>query len=287
MLLTYFLPEKGNGTFVLHAVAIDIAGHETLLGSKRIKCDNANSTNPFGTIDTPEQGGIASGKEYLNYGWTLTPLPNTINKNGKSITIWVDGKALGHPVYNQYREDIERFFPGFNNSGGAAGYFYMNTESLTTGIHTISWSVVDNEGNAEGIGSRYFSVLNTGATTKSQTSLSMSMEMNNFPETHSIDVYKGFNLSSGKTVIVPDSNGVFYIQIEETNRVEIHFPSAISLLSTLPVGSSLESNEGIFYWQPGPGFIGTYRFEFIRTVRNNKIKKSIVEIEILPRFKKN
>ena len=36
----------------------------------------------------------------------------------------------------------------------------IDSTTLSNGVHTISWGVTDNAGNAEGIGSRYFTVLN-------------------------------------------------------------------------------------------------------------------------------
>jgi hypothetical protein len=36
----------------------------------------------------------------------------------------------------------------------------IDTTTLANGVHTIVWGVVDNNGNAEGLGSRYFWVLN-------------------------------------------------------------------------------------------------------------------------------
>jgi hypothetical protein len=35
-------------------------------------------------------------------------------------------------------------------------------------------------------------------------------------------------------------------------------------LRALPIGSSLDRG-GTFYWQPGPGFLGTYQLLFVRT----------------------
>ncbi len=67
MLLTNFLPNGGNGIFTLLAYATDMEGHETLLGTKIIMCDNANAVKPFGAIDTPAQGGTASGSAYLQF----------------------------------------------------------------------------------------------------------------------------------------------------------------------------------------------------------------------------
>jgi len=61
MLLTNFLPNQGNGTFKLYAIATDTEGNAVTVGSKTITCDNAHAVKPFGTIDTPDQGGSASG----------------------------------------------------------------------------------------------------------------------------------------------------------------------------------------------------------------------------------
>jgi hypothetical protein len=40
------------------------------------------------------------------------------------------------------------------------GYYYLDTTTLSNGLHTIAWTVTDNAGNAQGIGSRYFNVQN-------------------------------------------------------------------------------------------------------------------------------
>jgi len=158
MMLTNFLPNGGNGTFTLTAYAVDRDGHRVALGSKRITCDNAHATLPFGAIDTPSQGGAVSGSSYVNFGWALTPQPATIPMGGSTLWVWVDGAPLGHPTYNQYREDIATLFPGYTNSVGAIGYFPLNPSSLAEGVHTIAWSARDDLGREDGIGSRYFSV---------------------------------------------------------------------------------------------------------------------------------
>jgi uncharacterized protein YkwD len=160
MLLTNMLPGQGNGTFTLHAWAVDAEGHETLLGWKTITCANASATKPFGAIDTPAQGATVSGTAYVQFGWALTPQTASIPTNGSTITVYIDGVAVGHPVYNQYRTDIATLFPGFANSGGAVGYLVINTTTLANGLHTIAWSVTDSLGRSEGIGSRYFWVFN-------------------------------------------------------------------------------------------------------------------------------
>lgn len=160
MLLTNFLPGGGNGTYTLQAVAIDSSGHQTPLGSKTITVDNANAVKPFGAIDTPVQGGVASGDRFVNWGWVLTPLPNSISTGGSTIDVWIDGVKVGHPVYNIYRSDIASLFPGYANSDGAVGYFIIDTTQYEDGVHTIQWTASDSGGNSDGIGSRYFIIRN-------------------------------------------------------------------------------------------------------------------------------
>jgi hypothetical protein len=96
----------------------------------------------------------------VNFGWALTPNPNTIPLDGSIMDVYVDSIVVGHPVYNNFRSDIASFFPGYANSNGAVGYFMLDTTTLTNGVHTIAWVVRDSAGNASGIGSRYFTVVN-------------------------------------------------------------------------------------------------------------------------------
>jgi hypothetical protein len=64
MMLTNFLPNGGNGIYKIHAIATDREGRKTNLGSKTIFVDNANAVKPFGAIETPGQGGTASGSRF-------------------------------------------------------------------------------------------------------------------------------------------------------------------------------------------------------------------------------
>ena len=96
----------------------------------------------------------------MNFGWALAPQPNGIPVDGSTIMVYIDGVAVGHPVYNNYRSDIATLFPGLANSNGAVGYYVIDTTTMANGLHNIAWGVVDDHGNATGIGSRYFWVLN-------------------------------------------------------------------------------------------------------------------------------
>ena len=51
------------------------------------------------------------------------------------------------------------------NGSGAIGVFNLDTTKLTNGLHTIAWSVTDDHGRADGIGSRFFTVQN-GASSR-------------------------------------------------------------------------------------------------------------------------
>lgn len=158
MMLTQSLPD---GTYTIYAVVTDNTGNRINLGSKTISIDNADTVKPFGAIDTPEQGGIASGSKYHVQGWVLTPPPNKVPENGSTISVYIDGKFVGHPVYNVYREDIARFFPGYANSNGALAYITIDTSRYRNGVHSIHWTVTDSGGNTDGIGSRFFVISNS------------------------------------------------------------------------------------------------------------------------------
>jgi beta-lactamase superfamily II metal-dependent hydrolase len=168
MLLTNMLPNQGNGTFTLSAFIRTLDGANVFLGSKTIVASNASATTPFGTIDTPGQGQSVSGT-ITNFGWALTPQPNIIPIDGSTISVYVDDVFRGHPTYHNFRSDISLLFPGYANSGGAVAYFSLDTTTLSNGVHTIAWGVVDNAGRSAGIGSRYFTVANGATSTLAET----------------------------------------------------------------------------------------------------------------------
>jgi uncharacterized repeat protein (TIGR01451 family) len=236
-MLTNFLP-NGNGPFKLHAIAHNKGGNSTDLGTKTIIVDNVHASKPFGTIDTPGQGGAASGNAFVNFGWALTQNPYGIPTNGSTISVVIDGQNVGHPTYNQFRSDIANLFPGLVNSNGAVGFFYIDTTALNPGVHTISWNVFDNAGHGDGIGSRYFSVFNSG----------------------------NGSIAEPEAPMEPAKSHPHAIEIEEVGQVELPLGamSGYQLVNgehrPLPIGSSLK--RGVFYWQPGPGFLGEYHLVF-------------------------
>jgi hypothetical protein len=293
MMLSNFLPDGGNGTFRLYAVATDTSGHEEILGTKTITCDNANAVKPFGAIDTPAAGGTASGSTYRNQGWVLTPMPNNIPTDGSTIDVYVDGVNLGHPLYNMYRSDIAALFPGYANSNGALAYFDIDTTQFSNGLHTIAWTAVDSAGNSDGIGSRYFTVQNTSGNRKHGA---WSMEHGGGLQgtadvsTEPVEMVKGYKRNGEAQTIYPDDNGMINIEINQLERVEIHLvhPHHSSFIThhsrSLPIGSTLDMARGIFYWQPGPGFLGRHHLVFIESTQHGKMKRKRIVINITPQI---
>ncbi|MDQ1355138.1 MAG: hypothetical protein QG657_5448 [Acidobacteriota bacterium] len=277
MLLTNFLPNGGNGTFILYAIAKDSEGTQVTLGSSTITCDNANAVKPFGAIDNPGPGGSASGTAFRNQGWALTPMPNSISNDGSTINVYIDGVAKGHVVYNLSRADIAALFPGYANSSGAGGYFDFDTTRYTDGIHTIAWVATDSAGNGDGIGSRYFAVQNSGGTSDLRL---MS------PENETL------NIPLDKSAPGIFQEEPMLLETRELERVEINlgfkcrgYLEVGDRVKSLPVGSTLDSEKGIFYWQPGPGFVGDYQLQFVGfdSVTGEIVRKQ-VNIRILPKF---
>jgi hypothetical protein len=309
MLLTYFLPH-GNGTFTIHAIATDLEGNQVTLGTKTVIVDNTHTVKPFGAIDTPAQGGTAWSSDYVNFAWALAPQPSTIPVDGSTITVWVDGVPYGKPVYNSYRPDIAVLFPGYNNSEGAGGYLHLDTTSYENGVHTISWSVGDDAGNIDGIGSRYFTIKNAGKTASQDKSTARDVNPALVPLDYSspILVKKGYKQNITPHERYPGESGNITIAIKELERLEIHFsgetrgsgplstfpgPHANKRmgylvvgrqLRALPPGSVLDIEGGIFYWMPGPGFVGTYRFVFLEGKPDGEWRKIFITVNILPQY---
>ena len=305
MLLTYGLPAQGNGEYRLHAFAEDKEGNQFLLGSKTIYCDNAHGQKPFGTIDTPAQGGEVSGSTFVNFGWVLTPLPNMIPIDGSTINLFVDGVDLGHPTYNNYRPDIALQFPGYLNTGapeagGPVGYYYLDTTKYTNGVHTIHWVATDDGGRIDGIGSRYFNIINTG------TAVPASVQSINLDQADSYEsvmnlpvsfeprnMKRGFNLKTEPEVVQLDNYGTIHIEIREVEGIEVDLGKGRSYrgylvvgdeLRLLPIGSTLDARTGKFSWMPGPGFVGTYDLVFIEEDNFGVTIRIPIQMTIKPKF---
>lgn len=274
MLLTNMLP-LGDGDYSLYARLTDVEGNTVLLGPRTISVDNTNAVKPYGALDTPMQGGIVSGTDYVNFGWALTPRPNYIEKDGSTIDVWVDGIKLGHPVYNVFRSDIAQLFPGYFNSQGAIGYFVIDTTGYSNGVHTIQWTVTDSGGNKEGIGSRYFTISNTSNISSTARTAATAIVESDIPDFLNVPLRRSRR-----------------IETNELERVVISFDRGIRNLNgysivngrlrSLPAGITCDPENESVYWLPGPGFLGVHELMFfIEDNQGNYYREELI-INIVP-----
>ncbi len=304
MLLTNCLPNEGNGTFTIFADGIDLEGNRKMLGYRTITCDNANAVKPFGTIDLPFPGRIASGKKFWNVGWLLTPQPDEIPGDGSTIDLYIDGvKQSNQAVYNVYRPDVLERFPGYANSEGSLASFYIDTTNFENGVHTIHWIVADDNGDAEGIGSRYFRILNSGtASAASRVRLNSPGIFEEIPIDRStpVEIAKGHRGEPEYHPLYPGEDGDIAVEIEELELLNIRLNIPGNGISSgqstysgclmvgdrprrLPVGSTLNTETGVFSWGPAPGCFGLYRLAFIETGPMGRMNKRLVNVRIVPK----
>jgi hypothetical protein len=293
MVLTNMLPGQGNGTYSLELHAVDRELHSTSIGVRTFTCNNALATKPFGAIDTPTQGGTASGANYVNFGWALTPMPKTIPTDGSTMNVFVDGVSLGHPTYNNFRSDIATLFPGYNNTNGAVGFRVIDTTALANGLHTIAWTVTDNQGSSQGIGSRYFTVSNSSGSMTAAASASSidTASIATLPIDRSpVQGRRGWDPDAPWRSFATSSSGRALVRAEEVSRVQLRvgprgqgvrfdgYLQTADGVAPLPVGSVLDASTGEFTWAPGVGFIGNYDLTFVRSVDGRAVDRRDVRV---------
>jgi hypothetical protein len=295
LMLTNFLPNLGNGTFRIHAYADDVEGRTTLIGSRTITCTNSTATTPFGAIDTPDQGATVSGI-VNNFGWVLTRSPARADPPNGTVTVLVDGVAVGSPGSWGSRPDLTSLFPATTYGGitNALGVFALNTTTLSNGLHTIAWVVTASDGQSAGVGSRYFIVQNAGAGV--EEALSDQGDIDSAPQDRSpIAARRGYDLSSPFHGYSVGESGRTTVYGEEVDRFELALgaPAPGTTLTAylrtnggfaaLPAGSHLDEESGVFVWQPGVGFLNSYDFVFVRRDGARAIARQEVRLVINPK----
>jgi hypothetical protein len=290
LVLTNMLPSQGNGTFTLHMYAFDQEGYQTPLGSRVITATNSTAIEPFGAIDTPAQGETISGSNYANFGWVLSRVRRADPPGGGTVTVYIDGVAVGSPVGWTSRSDLNGLFPGYPGLSTALGVYGFSTLAYANGVHTIVWVVIDNAGVGAGVGSRYFNIFNSsGSLTTASAGSAMRPagpdlgrrleDLGGREVTASVDVREGFGLTTPMRQAGRALDGTRRVSTMERDRLEIRVggrgaPAAgveyagylvvNGELRELPVGSSFDPSRGAFYWQPGLGFVGNYDLMFVR-----------------------
>jgi hypothetical protein len=299
----------------------------------RITMANASIGKPFGAIDTPGQGQTVSGPlanfGWVLTRDTDTVVGNgdvQVPTDGSTIGVFLDGVKVGQVTYNQCRGDVGNPVPAglycnddvaniFGNptpqptfgtrtvnptvyrnldvGRAAIGSFDIDTTTLANGMHTIAWGVTDSAGRVEGIGSRFFTVLNSGADVAARpaagdvTSSTADLDAARIApamargaaadldalavSTAPVSGRTGFDSGAPLEAVPADADGVRRIRVAELGRVELAcgpvdrgYLVANGTLRDLPPGSHLETVTGTFTWAPGPGYVGTYRLVFLR-----------------------
>jgi hypothetical protein len=110
-------------------------------------------------------------------------------------------------------------------------------------------------------------------------------------------VQKGFETNAPMDIVDIETDGATpRVKTEELGLVRVTIGPAVSgdgdgfegylvkgsELAALPAGSFLDRTSGEFFWQPGPGFVGSYDFVFVRTGNGAKTRTSL-GVDIAPR----
>jgi photosystem II stability/assembly factor-like uncharacterized protein len=314
LLLTWGLPNS-NGAFVLTAIAWDAEGHHTTLGTKSITVDNANATKPFGSIDVPAYGATFSGHNFT-FGWALTPNAACSVAGGQQV-MTIDSAPPQFPIsYGANRSDIASAFPGLADSASAGGAVSLDSRLYTNGVHAIGWLVYDSCGNGEGIGSRFFTILNGGTRHRQTAADALRSPGSSDPGASIAGAGPAFSRVGAPVAAsrVAEASAPLWVVrglgsparplarsgsvwLSQTGRIEIHAhdpslqDSGLSYaayleqngtLAPLPIGSSFDAARGSFYWQPVAGFYGTYPLRVVALRNDEPIEQWTVPIIVSP-----
>ena len=300
MLLSRVLIWDGQGLFTVHAIATDREGHVSEIGSTMFSIDNAQAKKPFGTIDTPGQGAVASGV-YPNTGWVLTSSAGA-NVPAGAVRVMVDGAFLSGVPTMSPRSDITSLFPAFDTSQAGRGLF-IDTRGYADGTHTIAWIATDSTGQADGLGSRFFQIANGGTASLTSAVRSAARQVPGASnlvdaapaQTAGLRVRRGFDATTPFETVEATA-GTYELSTEELDRVEIRLPPvpgasytgylrARGELRPLPAGAALDGRTGTFTWQPAAGFIGPYDFVFVCGDPAGPVSRHEVRVTLTPRIR--
>ena len=174
-------------------------------------------------------------------------------------------------------------------------------------MHTIAWGVTDAAGHSEGIGSRFFTVLNGAVVIGDDDARPRAgLERNgsrdaprggggirngqpvvsvNAIAASDVPSYAqlGFSMNAPLEILETNEAGSPKLTIEEVGVVRATVGAPVDdegsyegyfikggRLESLPAGAFLDAKTGEFFWQPGVGFVGTYEFVFIRKANGTR-----------------
>jgi hypothetical protein len=215
--------------------------------------------------------------------------------------VFIDAVPVGNPTGWVSRSDLTSVFPSAQYAGvsSALAVFSFDSTTLANGMHSISWTVTDNMGNADGVGSRFFWVWNGfGAVTAAVESQAASVAENVRASTAigrlAVRGRAGFDADAPLRRLDAGQDGIAVINGEELDRFELQVgePGAGALtaylrtaagLEALPIGSALDAAAGTFAWQPGPAFVGAYDVVFVQSGAGRKVSRADVRIVVHPK----
>jgi hypothetical protein len=223
-------------------------------------------------------------------------------KDGSTIKVFVDGIELGALNYNHFRSDIAAAFPGLNNTGsaasgeGAIGFRHIDTTQFADGVHTIGWLGTDDAGVAEGVGSRYFTIMNGASQRTAGEAAASTMTASQAAELQQHDVPSRGRVRAAIGAerlqdVSPNGLGEMPLTLGSLERLEVRFGASGGCVArvsggavngdragALPVGSALRG--GRFYWQPGPAFKGDYAFSFTVTSCDGTVDVVKLDVQV-------
>lgn len=268
----------------------------------------------FGWALTPDRNTVS--------GDTGANADILIPTNGSTMVVYIDSIGVGTVNYNQCRGNVGNPVPNglycnddvaniFGNTSprdtfttrtsnptlfrnldagrAAIGSYDLNTRTLTNGLHTIAWGVNDSEGRSEGIGSRFFNVLNSvtdptiagrgAALVTDGEALRMAPARSigdavtlagHTAITSGVEGRSGFQLGAAWKPLAADPSGTYRVRVPEQGRFELRLGQAMDAgyltangtLRSLPVGASLVGD--YFAWAPPVGYLGTYDLVLVR-----------------------
>jgi hypothetical protein len=270
-MLTYGLWNQGNGTYKLYAFGVDGDGQAATLGTKTITVSNATANKPFGTIDTPRRAAPPPAPCRISAG----PDSRSILLHRQSERPGLD--RFGRPdARGLWRRALRRRrgVPGYTNAAAAGAHYTLDTTALTDGVHTIGWMVTDNCGRADGIGSRFFTVVNgTAQTTGMSASVKMAAPREFVSRSFSEREWALARMEGPGEAVRAAATGERVIQIAEGERIALQLPGESTYTANgLLIGSSFDAATGKFYWQPAAGFLGKYDLEFTAGTRTERVR---------------
>jgi hypothetical protein len=292
-----------------------------------ISVANDTIAKPFGAIDTPGQGDTVSGTiTNFGWALTpdsgTTPLPGSIMipTDGSTMKVYIDGQFVAQVHANQCRDGVNNPVPAgvyctddvsnifgnltpqlplsprtsnptkFRNldAGRAAiAWYTFDSTTLANGVHTIAWGVTDNNGRADGIGSRYFTVSNGTADVMALADapavvIGAEASVSGLPvDSDPVWGRTSFDTNRPWQAVEPGVGGARNARISSSGRLELYLGEGVDAgyltangsLRPLPVGSQLR--DGYFTWAPGPAYFGEYRLVFVRQGRQVPVTVSI------------